>query len=220
MPYPCAPWTLKGRAVQTLHAINTRRVRSLVPSGLAIVEVLPGKTLGGVYCAKYGVGSSLLYSELIVVCALVRHKMQFGAWISHIYVDHPDSVAGGREIWGLPKELAEFTWEKDDRDRVRVRQGDRLLCSLDFSLQTLRVPVPFAFSSFSTLGSNLLLFPAEFTSDIGLVESRLVIPPESPFSMLNLPKPGLTFSCEDLRLVAGEPKVIQERATATPSASA
>ncbi|WP_254566592.1 acetoacetate decarboxylase family protein [Oscillatoria sp. HE19RPO] len=220
MPYPCAPWTLKGRAVQTLHPIDTRRVRSLVPSDLAIVEIFPGKTVGGVYCAKYGSGSTLLYNELIVVSGLVRHRMQFGAWISHIYVDHPDSVAGGREIWGLPKELAEFTWEKDDRDRVMVRQGDRLLCSLDFSLKTFRFPIPFAFPSFSTLGSNLLLFPGELTSHIGLVDSRLVVPPESPFSMLNLSNPWLTFSCEDLRLVAGAPKVVQERVTTSPYAPA
>ncbi|MGL5191987.1 MAG: acetoacetate decarboxylase family protein [Chroococcales cyanobacterium] len=220
MPYPCAPWTLKGRALQTLHPIDTRRVRSLVPSDLAIVEIFPGKTVGGVYCAKYGAGSTLLYNELIVVCGLVRHRMQVGAWISHIYVDHPDSVAGGREIWGLPKELAEFTWERDERDRVMVRQGDRLLCSLAFSLKTFRFPMPFAFPSFSTLGSNLLLFPGELTSHIGLVDSRLVVPPESPFSMLNLSTPWLTFSCEDLRLVAGAPKVIQERATTTPYAPA
>jgi acetoacetate decarboxylase len=220
MSYPSAPWTLKGRAVQTLHGIDTRRVRSLVPSDLAIVEVFPGKTLGGVYCAQYGAGSTLLYNELIVVAAFVRHGMQLGAWISHIYVDHPDSVAGGREIWGLPKELAEFTWERDDGDRVRVRQGDRLLCSLDFSLKTFRLPLPFTFPSFSTLGSNLLLFPGEFTSAIGLVKSRLVIPPESPFSRLNLSNPWLTFSCEDLRLIAGTPKVIQERATTTPYAPA
>ncbi|MBO0350939.1 acetoacetate decarboxylase family protein [Phormidium pseudopriestleyi FRX01] len=220
MPYPCAPWTLKGRAVQTLHPIDTRRVRSLVPSDLAIVEVFPGKTLGGVYCAKYGAGSTLLYNELIVVSALVRCGMQFGAWISHIYVDHPDSVAGGREIWGLPKELAEFTWERDDGDRVMVHQGDCLLCSLDFSIKTFRLPIPFAFPSFSTLGSNLLLFPGEFMSAIGLVKSRLVVPPESPFAMLNLTQPYLTFSCEDLRLVAGAPQVVKERATATPYAPA
>jgi hypothetical protein len=220
MPYPCAPWTLKGRALQTLHPIDTRRVRSLVPSDLAIVEIFPGKTVGGVYCAQYGAGSSLLYNELIVVCGLVRHRMQFGAWISHIYVDHPDSVAGGREIWGLPKELAEFTWEKADRDRVMVRQGDRLLCSLDFSLKTFRFPLPFAFPSFSNRGSNLLLFPGELTSHIGLVDSRLVIPPESPFSMLILSNPWLTFSCEDLRLVAGAPEVIQERVTTSPYAPA
>ncbi|MCT7984301.1 acetoacetate decarboxylase family protein [Laspinema sp. A4] len=220
MPYPPAPWTLKGRAVQTLHPLDTHRVRSLVPSDLAIVEVFPGKTLGGVYCAQYGAGSTFLYNELIVVSALVRCGMQFGAWISHIYVDHTDSVAGGREIWGLPKELADFTWEKDEGDRVMVRQDDRLLCSLNYSLKTFRLPIPFTFPSFSTLGSNLLLFPGEFTSAIGLVKSRLVIPPESPFALLNLTQPYLTFSCEDLRLVAGAPKVIKERATATPYATA
>jgi acetoacetate decarboxylase len=47
-------------------------------------------------------------------------------------VDNPDSVAGGREIWGLPKELAEFSWLGGDRVltflsvRLTVRQNNKM----------------------------------------------------------------------------------------------
>lgn len=68
----------------------------------------PGWTFGGVYCAHYGAGSTLEYLELIVIPGLVRRGHRLGAWISHIYVDDAQSVAGGRSIWALPKELAEF----------------------------------------------------------------------------------------------------------------
>lgn len=215
MTYPPPPWTLKGRALQTVHLIDVERVRSLVPPELTIVEVWPGKTLGGVYCAAYAAGSALLYNELIAIAATVRHEMQIGAWISHIYVDNPDSVAGGREIWGLPKELAEFTWERGDRDRVAVRQGDRLLCNLDAAQTNLRLPIPLSASSFSTLGSNLLLFPSEFNFNIGLVGGKLQVPPESPFAMLDLGQPFVTFSFEDLRVVVSRPEAIEERAIAS-----
>lgn len=115
MTHPPAPWTLQGYAIQSAHLLDIERVRPYIPQEFGIIQVLPGKTVGGVYLSHYGSGSVLEYSELIVVAGLVSYSGKFGGWISHIYVDNPDSVAGGREIWGLPKELAEFTWKKGDR---------------------------------------------------------------------------------------------------------
>jgi hypothetical protein len=100
MAYPPAPWTLIGYAVQTLQFVDTRQARCFVPSKLRIVSVLPGKTIGGVYLASYGPGSVLEYNELIVAAALTRHAGRSGFWISHIYVDDADSVAGVPQIMG------------------------------------------------------------------------------------------------------------------------
>ncbi|MEB3830573.1 acetoacetate decarboxylase family protein [Phormidium sp. CCY1219] len=210
MTYPPPPWNLSGHAVQTLHLIDTHRVRSRVPATLDIVEIWPGKTVGGVYLAEYGGDSILQYNELIVLGAIVRYGIEVGSWISHIYVDNPDSVEGGRGIWGLPKEMAEFTWEKGTRDRVRVSQGDRHLCSLDYNPNTFRLPLPFSIPNFSLLESELLLFPGKFKSNLGLVDATLQVPPESPFSELKLEQPGFSLSCEDLHLLAGQPKVVGE----------
>jgi hypothetical protein len=44
--------------------------------------------------------------------------------VSHIYVDDERSLAGGRQIWNLPKELADFTLAPG---RVEVRQDGELL---------------------------------------------------------------------------------------------
>lgn len=112
MSYPQAPWILQGDAVQTLHLVNVEQVRSLVPLELDIISVWPGKTVASVYLSYYGSNSVLEYSELIIVPAVVSYQGKIGSWISHIYVDHVDSVAGGREIWGLPKELADFEWQE------------------------------------------------------------------------------------------------------------
>lgn len=214
MVYPPAPWKLKGQAVQTLHLIDTDRVRSLVPSELDIFEVWPGKTLGGVYIASYEAGSMLQYNELIVMAATARNGMQVGTWVSHIYVDNPDSVAGGREIWGLPKQMAEFTWERGTPSTVTVRQGDRLLCNLSYSETFWRLPVPLlSVPNFSILDSNLLLFPGELQSHLRLIDAKLHIPPESPFSSLDMGHNWLSLSCEDLRILAGVPKVVRETAT-------
>jgi hypothetical protein len=215
MAYPQAPWTLQGYALQTLHLIDIDQVRPLVPSELEIVSVWPGKTVGGIYIASYGSGSVLEYNELIVVGALTRHSGKLGGWVSHIYVDNPDSVAGGREIWGLPKEIAQFTWEDGKPYGVQVRQEETLLCTLNCQWQIPGWRQPLNALSFSALHSDLLLFEANSELNFSLVGAKLQIPSESPFSsILGFNQPWLSFYGDQLRLVVNEPQAVGERATA------
>ena len=206
MPYPQAPWTLQGYAIQTLHLVNIDRVRPLIPLELKILSVWPGKTLASVYLSNYRSGSVLEYSELIIAPALVNYQSKIGAWISHIYVDNADSVAGGREIWGLPKEPAEFTWEQGER--ITVHQENRKLCSLNYNRQNLAWRQWLSASTFSTKGADLLIFPAAFESILGLISSKLEIPAESPFSGIGLGQPWLTVRCEQMSLRVDAPKVV------------
>ena len=217
MTYPQAPWTLQGYALQTLQLIDVERVRPLIPPEFDIVSVLPGKTVGGVYLAYYGSGSVLEYSELIVAAAMVGYSGKIGGWVSHIYVDNGHSVAGGREIWGLPKELAEFTWEKGNSsasgydNRVIVRQGENTLCSFSYNKQNFGLELPFSGNVFSTLAASILLFKGEMKSRLGIVGSKLQVPAESPFASLGLEPPWLTIYCDRLCLVAGVPEVVGHR---------
>ncbi|MEH1811506.1 MAG: acetoacetate decarboxylase family protein [Nostoc sp.] len=206
MSYPQAPWTLQGYAIQTLHLVNIDQVRPLIPLELEIISVWPGKTLASVYLSHYGSGSVLEYSELIVVPALVNYQSKIGGWVSHIYVDNADSVAGGREIWGLPKELAEFTWEQGKY--VTVHQGNQRLCSLNYNQQSLAWRQWLSASSFSVKSADLLMFPAEVESVLGLIGSKLEIPAESPFSGIGLGQPWLTVRYEQMSLRVDGPKVV------------
>ena len=218
MVYPPSPWLLQGYALQTVQLIDIARVRPLIPSEFDIIPVLPGKTIGGVYLSYYGSGSVLEYSELIVVAGIVRSSGKIGGWVSHIYVDNADSVAGGREIWGLPKELAEFTWDRGSHtasgyeNYVVVRQGEQTLCRLDYNQQNFGLQLPFSGEVFSTLSASILLFKGELNSRVGIVGSQLQVPPESPFASLDLEQPWLTIHCDQLRLVTGTPKVVGQRA--------
>ncbi|KAF3884580.1 MULTISPECIES: acetoacetate decarboxylase family protein [Nostocales] len=209
MAYPQAPWILNGYALLTGHSIEIQRVRHLIPKELEIITVLPGKTLGGVYLSYYGQGSELEYSELIVVPAVVGYQGKVGGWVSHIYVDNPESVAGGREIWGLPKEIAEFTWEKGEQ--ITVRQGERTLCTLNYQKPLFAWPQWFGASSFSAKNTNLLCFSAEMESRLGLVGSKLEVPAESPFAEIGLGQPFLTIRAEQMSLRVRAPEVVGQR---------
>ncbi|BAY92587.1 MULTISPECIES: acetoacetate decarboxylase family protein [unclassified Tolypothrix] len=208
MSYPQAPWILQGDAVQTLHLVNVEQVRSLVPLELDIISVWPGKTVASVYLSYYGSNSVLEYSELIIVPAVVSYQGKIGSWISHIYVDHVDSVAGGREIWGLPKELADFEWQEKN---ITVRQGNRKLCTIDYTQQSLAWRQWLGASSFSAMGADLLVFSAEMESRLGLISSKLEVPPESPFAGIGLGQPFLTTSYQEMSLKVSAPEVVGQR---------
>lgn len=207
MPYPSPPWTLHGFAYQTLHLVPCDRLRPLLPPEFDIISILPNLTLGGVYLASYNSGSVLQYNELIVAAGLVRRAGDWGAWISHIYVDNLDSVAGGRQIWGLPKEMADFTWESGTGNAT-VHQGNRHLCTLRTSWHSPSIRPPVTGSVFSTLGQEILWFDATATANWAVAGVQLTIPPESSFANLNLGQPWMAIAAASLELTVNEPKIV------------
>ncbi|NJK99517.1 MAG: acetoacetate decarboxylase family protein [Spirulinaceae cyanobacterium RM2_2_10] len=218
MAYPAPPWHLCGRALLALHLVDLAIARRFVPAELEPVTVLPGKTLGGIYLAHYTPGSTLSYSELIAVPALVRHGNSLGAWISHIYVDDADSVAGGREIWGLPKTLASFDWEQEF---VSVSQGGEQLCIAHYHQPWLGLPslirpqIPSRI--FSGLGEQLLQFASEFQGKLSLTQSRLSVPENSPLAALELERPVATAYSDSFQFIAHKPQVIGNKRSAVLS---
>ncbi|HBB32802.1 MAG TPA: acetoacetate decarboxylase [Cyanobacteria bacterium UBA8803] len=217
MIYPQPPWRLQGYALQTLQLLDVDLVRPLIPSEFEIISVWPGKTVGGVYLSSYEGGSVLEYHELIIAAGIVRYANKVGGWISHIYVDNANSVTGGREIWQLPKELAEFTWHKGgergsgSKNYVSVRQGEQTLCQLSYEQPRFGWQLPLSGQVLSTMSPSITLFKGEFNSKVGIVSSQWQVPVESPFASLGLERPWLTFYLDSLHLVAGVPEVVGYR---------
>ncbi|WP_446877698.1 acetoacetate decarboxylase family protein [Phormidesmis sp. 146-33] len=207
MGYPQAPWTLKGYAFLSLHLVEIAKASPFIPVELAIVPSLPGKTLGGVYLSQYTKGD-LTYNELIVVAGLVSWQGTIGAWVSHIYVDNPDSVAGGREIWGLPKEMAEFRWESGESGSVTVRQGDQLLCAMRSTGRFSLLRQRFSFPGFSQQDGRFLVFNSTAQANFGLVGVNLDIPQSSPFGRLINSPPVMAVSADSLDLKVDAPKIV------------
>lgn len=207
MPYPPPPWSLAGHGVQTIHLADVESVRGLVPEELDIVRVLPTKTLAVVAFAHYGTGSDLEYDELIFAPAVVRGPAGLGVWVSHIYVDHPDSVAGGREIWGVPKELAEFTWEESPR-RATARQGDRRLASIKVGSRWWIAKAGLSFPTYSKVGGELVRFVGRTHSWIGWTRGETLVPPESPFGDVKIGRALVGLWLSSMQLVCGKPEAV------------
>lgn len=205
MTYPQAPWKLKGHGFLSLHWVEIDRVRPLIPKNLQIFSFFPGKTLGGVYVGSYEDGSTLRYSELIGVPALIHHQGKIGAWISHIYVDNPDSMAGGRDIWGLPKEMAQFEWET--ASSVTVQQGDRPLCRLRSHWNLSGIEHPIQIPAFSLLNAQLVQFNGQGNLKWHWAGVDVNIPADSPIADLGLGQPWATILLSSLDLGIPAPSV-------------
>jgi acetoacetate decarboxylase len=209
MSYPPAPWHLYGTALASFQAIDLATAKKFVPIDFDIVAVLPGKTLGCLYLSAYDPSSTLQYHELIVAPALVTYRGKIGAWISHIYVDNPHSVEGGRNIWRLPKQMADFTW--NDR-HVTVSQDRNCLCRVDRS--PLELPLSlwgdfkFGGNVFGGLARDILSFQGDVSSWLKWTPSSLTIPPSSPFTSLDFSHSLFSVQCDRLQLTANAPSIV------------
>lgn len=193
--YPPPPWHLHGESVQAVRLVSIELARSWVSPRLKIVPVAPGMTLAAVFCAKYGSSSTLRYHELAVAPALTRIGNRVGFWISHIYVDSPQSVAGGREIWGLPKELAEFHWRGSGA--VDIVQGAERLCSLEWSAFGPRLPAPLFLPLLSERNAELLAFHGRGTGRVRLCRGSVNIAQHAPFAPIG---PGHSWHMAEARI--------------------
>jgi hypothetical protein len=99
--YPAAPWPLVGSLWLTLFRVP-RAVDDLRPAGLY-----------GAAFVSYEQGSPLEYAELLVARPVPAAPGGNGrrVTITDIWVDSPESVAGGRELWAIPKGLCDFSFE-------------------------------------------------------------------------------------------------------------
>jgi len=95
LSYPAAPWPLVGSLWLSVFRL-ARGVDAEHPKGLY-----------GAAFVSYEEGSPLTYSELLVARP-VRADGGRRVRITEIWVDSPASMAGGRELWAIPKGLADF----------------------------------------------------------------------------------------------------------------
>lgn len=112
--YPEAPWQMNGQLWVSLFRVP-EQVDDLRPAGMY-----------GVAFVDYQPDSPLTYSELLVARAV--KKPVTGVSITDIWVDSPASVAGGRELWAIPKGLCNFDHETSAGGVLR---RDRWSASID-----------------------------------------------------------------------------------------
>jgi acetoacetate decarboxylase len=108
LTYPAAPWQMVGSMWLTVFRLG----HDARTSG----GVLRPRGVYGAALVSYEEGSPLTYSEVLVARALPSSAGKGrNVSITDIWVDSPASVAGGRELWAIPKGLCDFDLETSHR---------------------------------------------------------------------------------------------------------
>ena len=140
--YPPAPWQLAGRVIIAGAPLRLDAARELVPAPLRLLPAWPGRALAMLLVGLYGEGSTLRYGELAAIVGPVLAGTRPGGLVTSIWVDDERSLAGGRALWGLPKQLATLRWRPGALD-VRDTAGAPI-AHAHWREPRVHVPVPAA----------------------------------------------------------------------------
>jgi acetoacetate decarboxylase len=105
--YPPAPWQMHGQLWLSLFRVREGDHPDREPG------------VYGVALVKYEDPSPLTYGEL-----LVARPLNGAVNITDIWVDSPNSVRGGRELWAIPKDLCDFSIDISTRGPVTTAGWD------------------------------------------------------------------------------------------------
>jgi acetoacetate decarboxylase len=212
-PHPPAPWRLGGPSLVVPALVPIVSARDAIPDSLHVLPVAPGYTLGGLVAVTYEPGSTLSYNELIACAGMVRSGRHVGGWISHIWVDDQESVNGGRGIWKLPKDLAEFRTDRrpDGSQRFSAHVDGTTLVRIASAPPRFTTPsaglVPMI--SATDGGAQAWFTLGRSTLKAGPARTKVEIPAESPLAGLGL-KPSPVASSGHANLVMDAATPLQE----------
>lgn len=202
--HPLAPWRLHGRAI-LLPAV----VRGPSPSATRVLRGPGGRGLGGLLLGAYGPGSTLGYHELLGVGGVVWAGVTPAAWITHAHVDDATSLAGGRAIWGIPKEAAAFDWVAAAAgEAVTVSVAGTAVVSVRVAARRRAVTVPVAAPFVGRDGSRRAWAVGRLRG--APVSAHVRLAPDSPLAALEPTFAG-TALVGDVSLRIAGPRAVRSR---------
>ena len=134
-----APWHLTGNGYIFAYKFSKKRSNE----GFFSVDFLEDKQFSGfgtVMLVDYHKSTAGPYRELLFIPGHFNYKGKKLYSITKIYVSSMESAVNGRENWGIPKELADFTiepigWRKE---RIIVKKDEELV--MDVTLRKFGFP--------------------------------------------------------------------------------
>ncbi|TDV57373.1 acetoacetate decarboxylase family protein [Actinophytocola oryzae] len=198
--YPPEPWDLRGHGYVSLWLVPTRELPPL-PAGLRPVSTF-GRTVVATAFVDYLPGGLLAYHELLVA-PLVREGARPGLSITDIWVDSAASMAGGRELWGIPKDMAEFEMAHEPSFDATARLGKTVVASAHGTRgrRGLRLPFPLLGRASQALRGRLAHTPLRAGGRVHTARATWEV--DGPLAWLRPYEPFLTVAATDFTLRFG-----------------
>ncbi len=159
------------------------------------------------FCVDYSPEGTLSYRELLVALA-VRRGRRTGCTAVAVWVDSERSRAGGRTLWGIPKELGEFALEPGggaagtEHFRLRAARTGEVRAAFRPG-RPLPGRLPIRTRLFQEVDGQVLAVPAHLTGRPALTRASFRPDPAGALDFLGRGRPVLSFTLEDFRFRVG-----------------
>jgi hypothetical protein len=195
--YPPEPWHLRGQMYLSVFLIPA----ALLPPLCVRPVTVAGRAVVGAAWVRYEPGGTLSYRELLTA-VLVHERGRPGVTIVDIWVNDVRSRDGGRELWGIPKELAQVTVEGAGAVRAWARTNVPVAAAL---IRLRRWPGrwPFAFRVIQKYGGGVRRTPVRGRAGLGPATVTWQPEPPGPLGYLAGRKPLVSLAVLDFRLRFG-----------------
>lgn len=203
MSYPPSPWSLRGRMHVSVWALPVADVPALPPELAGAVRVLRlgGRAFVGTAWVDYQPGGDLSYHELLSA-VLTRASWRPRVTITHIWVDSVASRDGGRALWGIPKDLADFSLPAAGTATAATAEG--LIASAVLPRGGgLPVRLPAGFRVVQALAGRPRTTAVRSTARYGPARVGWTIAPDGPLRFLAGRRPLLSFVAAGFRMRFG-----------------
>jgi len=200
IPYPPAPWNFTGQMWMGMFRSATPKelpgeLKHLLDPHVFVVSLI--RYLNG----------TLRYDEL-AFGSFVRLGVLPGLYVDHMWVDNQASLWGGRRIWGLPKNLANFVW---DGSTVRVADEQGLIAHISVDLRPARLPLVWTFlPAFGRLEQSWAYFFEIIGARLGNAGMQVLEWP-ARFPPLQSNKPSVSFAVKPFEIEVRPPKILRAK---------
>jgi hypothetical protein len=195
--YPPEPWDLHGHAYVGIWLLPRDRTPAPHSPATKVVTIF-GRAIVCAAFFVYEEPSPLTYNE-IMSTVLVRQGWRLRVSITHIWVDSEASRDGGRALWAIPKDLADFdvvphtSYAAQGIGSLEVKRVRRLPWAL-----------PIRFRIAQDREGALLVSRVKGRIRYGNTTARWSFAADGPIGFLAGRKPLLTLASRPFRLIFGK----------------
>lgn len=194
--YPPEPWDLAGVGHLTTWSVPAAALPPLPFSATPVT--LRGRAVVSTAFVRYSEAGSMAYDELLAA-VVVRHGRRVGLSITDIWVDSETSMHGGRGLWGIPKDLADFTGLAASVEGVPI-------ASATFAprrMPGLPLPFPLRGSVVQTLRERTVASPIRASGRLRPATATWDLAPDGPLAWLRAGRQLTSMVAEDFRMRFG-----------------
>lgn len=215
--FPAEPWHLRGDMYAAVWPVPAREpILRRLPHGVRPL-VAGGRCPVITFWVDYRPGGVLTYRELLVAVA-VRHRRRIATTAVAAWVDDERSLAGGRTLWGIPKQLGTFVFDTPAppgrrhprgapvRTGLRTGDADRQDTVRGWYQDLLRLPGRWPVRSHLVQklpDGGLHEVPLRLDGTLWTGRARLSGPPAGPLAFLHGRRPLLALAIRDFRCTVG-----------------